>query len=172
MLSSTRAQGCWLRMCCHSSPEPPAPTSSSSQCARLCQAQPPPQSPPQLPGSKCPQSSQQPLPTAVGEPCASGWGTAGVFSSDYCELAHSQVGPGQENELVRAAQPKPRQAQLPPSSASAARTGPALPVPGTWQRAQLLCVARHILQRGVLLLILLLIAPGAVCLAVVSTCIS
>lgn len=37
---------------------------------------------------------------AAGEPCASGWGTAGVFISDYCELAHSQVGPGQENELV------------------------------------------------------------------------
>lgn len=84
MFSTTRAQGCWLRMWCSSSPKPPAPTSSPSQHARLCQAQPPPQSPPQLPGSKCPQSSQYPLALAAGEPCASAWGTAGVFISAYC----------------------------------------------------------------------------------------
>lgn len=83
------------------------PSPHQQPFSRLCQAQPPPESPPQLPGSKYPQSSQHPYPWLPGELCASGWGTTGAFISDCCELAHGQVGPGQENELVRAAQSSP-----------------------------------------------------------------
>lgn len=79
MLSTTRAQGCWLRMWCCSSP---------SQGARLCQARPAPRA---LPSSLQLQSS----------PCPELWGSwvplAGAllgFLFLLCELAHSQVGLG------------------------------------------------------------------------------
>lgn len=173
MLSTTRAQGCWLRMWCRSSPEPPAPTSSPSPNARLCHAQPPPPAPPQLPGSKCP-PEQPAAPTHGRGGAACLWlGHCWGFGL-LCELAHSQVGWGQENELVQGEQPNPWPSPAASQQRERREDGrPAQPAPRTWQRAQLFHgVARHILHRGVLLLILLLTAPGAVCLAAGSTFIS
>lgn len=122
-----------------------------------------------------PQSCRQPPPGAVGEPRASGWGTAGVFIFDYCASWPTlRWGRGQENELVRGAQPNPS----PSPTASQQRErrgdgGPGRLALTTWQRARLfLSVARHILDRGVLLLTLLLAAPELFRLAAGSAFIS
>lgn len=70
MLSTTRAQGCWLRNGAAAVPSP--------QPFPRCQAVPIPATSP-APRQQTP--LEQPAAPAHGcrEPCASGWGTAGVF---------------------------------------------------------------------------------------------
>lgn len=69
-----------------------------------------------------PQSSQPPLPTAAGEPRASGWGTAGVF--DYCVSWPTVRWAGaRKMNWCKESSQTPGRARLLPSSASAERTG-------------------------------------------------
>lgn len=139
MLSTTRAEAVVLQQC-------RAPSHQQQQPFPRCQAVPSPATTPM--SSPAP---WQPMPpgAAAGEPCAPGWGTAGVFIPDYCvSWPTVRWGQGQENELGQ-------DSQGPADSQHCERTGGLHSLAGdvakgTASRA----VARHKLHRGVLLLIL------------------